>query len=211
MIHFDKDPTRKTQLLQEALKTRGLYTGEIDNWPGPRLADALAAFQKSEIAIPPAIYHGLHRDISADGLALIKHFEGLFLEAYLCPARVWTIGYGHTGFKHKDGTVHAGRKITEQEAEFLLRKDMDYFEGRVTRFITIDFNDDEFAALVSFDFNTGGLGDSTLRRLLNAGDRAGAAEQFLRWDKAGGKRLKGLTRRRQSERNLFLGKRPFLV
>jgi lysozyme len=210
MIYVEKDPSLKTLLMQEALKARGLYTGECDNWPGPRTKDAYDAFLAG-IAPQAPSEDNLYRDISQEGIEFIKHFEGLFLKAYKCPAGVWTIGYGHTGLEHKDGTVFAGRTITEAEAESLLRRDMDYFEGRVSKLISVPVNDDEFAALVSFDFNTGGLADSTLRRKLNAGDRAGAAEQFLRWNKAGGKTLAGLTRRRKSERNLFLGIRPAII
>jgi lysozyme len=215
MIYPDKDPSFKSMLVQEALAARGLYTGEIDNWFGPRSQDALEAFQKNmlpaEKEVAPSALPNLHRDVSKDGIDLIKHFEGLFLEAYLCPAGVWTIGYGHTGLQHKDGTVYRGRKVTPQQAEELFRYDMDKFEGRVLKFITVPLNDNEFAALVSFDFNTGGLGDSTLRRKLNAGDRKGAADELLRWNKAGGKVLAGLTRRRKSERNLFLGIKPAIV
>jgi lysozyme len=147
----------------------------------------------------------LHRDIRDAGLELIKQFEGLFLSAYKCPAGVWTIGWGHTGLKHKDGTVYPGRTISKAEAEKLLRHDLDVFEGRVLSFITVPLKDHEFSALVSFDFNTGGLGDSTLRRKLNAGDRAGAAAEFPRWNKVAGKTLAGLTRRREAERKMFLG------
>lgn len=210
MIHIAKDPTLKSLLLQEALKTRGLYTGEIDNWWGPRSTDAYQAFLTAQTPAPAGLTNSF-RDISADGIALVKHFEGLYLKAYQDSVGVWTIGWGHTGLTHKDGTVKAGRVITRDEAGTLLRYDMDFFEGRVCRFISVPLSDDEYAALVSFDFNTGGLGDSTLRRKLNAGDRAGAANEFQRWNKAGGRVLAGLTRRRKSERNLFLGKRPFIV
>jgi lysozyme len=211
MIYFDKDPTLKTLLQQEALKARGYYTGELDNWAGPRYQDALHAFQMELTPEPLSDPTNLHRDIHAEGVELIKHFEGLFLEAYKCPAGVYTVGYGHTGLKHKDGTVYPGRKVTKEEAEALLRYDLDVFEGRVMRLVTVPLNDDEFAALVSFDFNTGGLADSTLRRKLNAGDHSGAASEFARWNKAGGKTLAGLTRRRTAEAKLFLGKRPFLT
>lgn len=151
------------------------------------------------------------RQISADGLALVKEFEGLYLKAYRDPVGIWTIGYGHTGLQHKDGTVFAGRVVTKDEADALLRYDMRQFEARVLSFVKVPLNDDEFAALVSFDFNTGGLGKSTLLKKLNAGDRSGAAAEFGKWNKAGGKVLRGLTRRRASERNLFLGRRPFIV
>ena len=209
MIHIEKDPTLGILLMQEALKARGLYTGKLDNWPGPRFEDALSAFQHQMKPQPAGT--PFPRKISADGLALIKEFEGLFLDAYQDGGGVWTIGWGHTGMTHMDGTVRKGRKITREEAENLLAYDLRNFEARVEKFITVPLNDDEFAALVSFDFNTGGLGDSTLRRLLNAEKRTEAAMQFTRWNKDNGRVVAGLTRRRQSERNLFLGKRPFIV
>lgn len=146
------------------------------------------------------------RQISQRGIDLIKHFEGCYLKAYKDSVGVWTIGYGHTGLVHKDGTVKAGRMITQQEAEDLLRYDLTNFAKRVEQGATVPMTDDQFAALVSFDFNTGGFLRSTLRKKLNAGQYDEAANQFLLWDKAGGKTLKGLTRRRRSERNLFLGK-----
>ncbi|MEO5712151.1 MAG: lysozyme [Luteolibacter sp.] len=213
MIYLEKDPTLKTLLIQQCLATHGLYTGAVDNWYGPRTEDARAAFAASFIAPPPppGDLPNLHRDISADGVAIIQEFEGLFLNAYQDGGGVWTIGWGHTGLKHQDGTVYKGRKITIQQAKDLFSYDMDFFEGRVQKFITIDLNDDEFAALVSFDFNTGALGDSTLRRYLNAGNRLAAADQFLRYEYDNGKKVPGLLRRRKSERNLFLGLRPFIV
>jgi lysozyme len=212
MIHTEKDPTLRTMLIQEALKSRGLYMGEPDNWAGPRTEDAYQAFLLALAPqAPTPVIGSKYRDISAEGRQLVKEFEGLYLEAYQDEVGIWTIGWGHTGLNHNDGTVFRGRKITREKAEELFTRDMDFFEGRVERLISMALNADEFAALVSFDFNTGGLQDSTLRRLLNAGDRSGAAEQFPRWNKAGGTVLAGLTRRRLSERNLFLGKRPFLV
>jgi len=223
MIHLEKDPTLRTLAEQEALAARGLYTGPLDNWRGPRHEDALRAYQETirttlpaEIPVPPdtnppSPSPALHRDTSPDGLRLIKHFEGLYLRAYQDSVGIWTIGWGHTGLRHNDGTVRPGRTITAAEAGLLLRLDLDYFEGDVQRLITVPLADHEFAALVSFHFNTGGLGDSTLRRKLNAGDRTAAADQFLRWDKARGRTLPGLTRRRKSERNLFLGKTDFIV
>jgi|SRR5262252_999770 len=151
------------------------------------------------------------RIIGTRGLELVKHFESLRLYAYQDPVGVWTIGWGHTGLKHEDGTVHRGRKITEQEAENLLVHDMKHFCSRVEKLITVALTDDQFDALVSFDFNTGGLGKSTLRKLLNKGDYEGAAEEFPKWNKAGGKVLRGLTRRRKSEQNLFNGKEDYIV
>lgn len=151
------------------------------------------------------------RAISERGFELVKHFESLYLTAYADPVGVWTIGWGHTGLQHKDGTVFPGRKISKATAEQLLAYDMDQFENRVSALVKVPLTDDQFSALVSFDFNTGALHKSTLLRKLNEGDYEGAADQFLLWNKAGGRVLRGLTRRRQSERNLFLGKTPFIV
>jgi len=153
----------------------------------------------------------MEKQIDKRGLDLVKHFEGLYLKAYQDSVGVWTIGYGHTGLTHKDGTVYKGLVITETQADDLLRHDMSYFGLRVNGLITVPITQDQFDALTSFDFNTGGLAKSTLRKKLNAGDYQGAADEFLRWNKAGGKTLKGLTRRRESERNLFLGKENYIV
>ena len=161
------------------------------------------------------------RRINGRGLALVKHFESCFLRAYKCPAGVWTIGWGHTGLKHRDGTVYPGRVITQAKADDLLAYDMGVFERDVESLIKVPVNDDQFAALVSFAFNVGsdidvdkiaeGLGDSTLLTRLNAGDFVRAADEFLKWNKSGGRVLRGLTRRRVSERRLFLGYRDFIV
>ena len=149
--------------------------------------------------------------IGKRGLDLVKHFESLRLYAYQDPVGIWTIGWGHTGLKHQDGTVHKGRHISEQEAENLLVHDMKAFSHRVVTHVKVPLTDDQFDALVSFDFNTGGLVKSTLLKKLNKGDYKGAAAEFLKWNKAGGKVLRGLTRRRQSEQNLFLGKDNYIV
>ncbi len=143
--------------------------------------------------------------VSAEGLALIKHFEGLFLKAYVCPAGVWTIGYGHTGRMHNDGSVKAGRVITEGEAIQLLALDLEKVGKDVKALVKLPMTQAQYDALVSFQFNLGKLGKSTLLRLFNAGDDAGAAAQFSRWVFAGGERLKGLVRRRAAERAHFEG------
>lgn len=139
--------------------------------------------------------------ISPAGLDLIKQFEGLKLTAYKCPADVWTIGYGTTK------GVTEGMTITAQQAEDLLRKDVATFERGVSAMVKVPLEQHEFDALVSFAYNVGlgALRVSTLLRLLNAGDKAGAAKQFDRWNKAGGKPLAGLTRRRAAERKRFEG------
>lgn len=166
-----------------------------------RLIFGLESFGQSSAIMKP----------SADCLALVKHFEGYFSESYRCPAGVWTIGYGHTGLTHKDGTVKAGRRVTEAQADALLAHDLAAFADRVNRLVTVPLTQHQFDALVSFDFNTGGLAKSTLLRKLNAGNYSAVPAELGKWDKAGGQRLRGLTRRRASEANLWAGKRPFIV
>jgi len=140
---------------------------------------------------------------SPQGVQLVKHFEGLFLKAYKCPAGVWTIGYGHTGLKHQDGTVKASRKITAAEAEALLLHDLNVFAPSVEKLVKVPLAQHEFDALVSFHFNTGALGKSTLLKKLNQMDKGGAALEFLKWTRGGGKVLPGLVRRRKAEQYLF--------
>jgi len=139
--------------------------------------------------------------INRDGLRLLKAFEGLRLRAYQDSVGVWTIGYGTTS------GVRPGMVITEAQAEDLLKRDLNRFERAVNDLVTVPLTDDQFSALVTFAYNVGegALADSTLLRLLNQGDYRGAADQLLRWDKAGGQALAGLTRRRRAERALFLG------
>ena len=143
-------------------------------------------------------------NISPQGLELVQHFEGLFLKAYLCPAKVWTIGYGHTGLKHNDGTVKAGRRITKEQAEALLLADLNTkYAPDVRRLVKVPLRQHEFDALVSFHFNTGALARSTLLKKLNQMDKGGAALEFLKWTRGGGKVLPGLVRRRKAEQHLF--------
>jgi lysozyme len=138
-------------------------------------------------------------NISQEGLDLIKHFEGLRLDAYKCPAGVWTIGYGSTG-PH----VYEGLTITEEGAEAFLRADVMRFEEGVAKSAG-ECTQGQFDALVSFAFNLGlgALRSSTLLKLHKAGDHVGAAAQFGRWTLAGGKRLQGLIRRRAAEAKLY--------
>lgn len=137
--------------------------------------------------------------INEAGLNLIKDFEGCRLKAYLCPAGVWTIGYGHTQ------GVKPDMVISQLQAERFLRQDLKRFEDAVTSLVKVPVTPNQFAALVSFAYNVGAgaLYDSTLLRKLNKKDYKGAANEFLRWNKAGGKVLPGLTRRRIAEKDLF--------
>nr|DAH63102.1 MAG TPA: Lysozyme [Caudoviricetes sp.] len=143
---------------------------------------------------------------SDKGIALIKQFEGCKLTAYQDSVGVWTIGYGWT--KPVDGKpIRAGMTIKQETAERLLKTGLVSYESDVSRLVKVGLTQGQFDALVSFTYNLGArsLSTSTLLRKLNAEDYAGAADEFLRWNKAGGKVLNGLTRRREAERDLFLG------
>lgn len=142
---------------------------------------------------------------SEKGIALIKEFEGCKLTAYQDSVGVWTIGYGWT--QPVDGKpIRAGMTIKQETAERLLKTGLVSYENDVSRLVKVRLKQGQFDALVSFTYNLGArsLSTSTLLRKLNAGDCAGAADEFLRWNKAGGKVLNGLTRRREAERALFL-------
>lgn len=154
---------------------------------------------KSQAALDLAI-GGDSRRIGQKGLDLIKRFEGLRLRSYLCPANVWTIGYGHTG------NVTANQIVTSEQAESILKTDLRKFEQAVTDSVSAALNQNQFDALVSLAFNigSGAFAKSTLVKLLNNRDYSGAAEQFLRWNQAGGRVLDGLSKRRAAERALFL-------
>lgn len=142
---------------------------------------------------------------SDKGLDLIKLSEGLETEAYPDPGnRVtgepWTIGYGHTR------GVHRGDTCTEAQASDWLREDLQAAEGAVRHLVGVPLSQRQFDALASFVFNIGAaaFGNSTLLRLLNAGDATGAAEQFKRWNRGADGVLPGLVTRRAAERDLFL-------
>lgn len=133
---------------------------------------------------------------------IIKDSESLQLRAYLCPAGVWTVGWGHTG-----PDVYKGLVVTQGEAEVLLERDLRASESAINSLVKVRLSQDQFDALVSLVFNigAGAFKDSTLLRLLNTGDFEGAAGQFKRWNKSKGKVLNGLTTRRNREEKLFSG------
>jgi|TARA_Y100000114_G_scaffold101222_1_gene94397 lysozyme len=141
-------------------------------------------------------------NISQEGLSLIKKFEGCELEAYKCAAGVWTIGYGST-----DG-VNEGMEISQERAEMLLLEDVAVFEESVNKLVEVPLEQNQFDALVSWTFNLGStnLKNSTLLKVLNNKDYEGVPAQIKRWNKAGGKVLQGLIRRREAEALLFEGK-----
>ena len=139
-------------------------------------------------------------EVSKRGLALIQQFEGLRLKAYSDSAGVPTIGYGSTR------GVRMGDEITEAQAIELLAADVDRHADGVRRAVNVSLNQNQFDALVSFTFNVGvgALQRSTLLRKLNAGDYTAAANELMRWVYAGGQELRGLVRRREAERQLFM-------
>ena len=140
-----------------------------------------------------------------NGMDLIKSFEGLKLETYLCPAGIPTIGYGQTG-----PDVVMGMKITAKEAEDRLLKEYTKYETKVKELLTKTLNENQLGAVVSFAYNVGlgSLKVSTLLKHLNAGKFAEASQEFVKWNKARVKGrltvLNGLTRRRLAERDLFV-------
>lgn len=142
---------------------------------------------------------------SAAGRKAITEREGNVLTAYQDSVGIWTIGVGHTSAAGLP-KVSKGLKITAAESDDILSRDLKTFETGVRAAVTVPLHQNEFDALVSVALNigVGAFSKSTLVKKLNAGDRAGAADQFLVWNKAGGKVLKGLTTRRQAERKQFL-------
>ena len=145
---------------------------------------------------------GVNMKISQEGIALIKKFEGCELEAYKCPAGVWTIGYGHT----KD--VKEGDRINKDEANYLLEEEMIEYEGYINDIVEVPLEQNQFDALTSWVYNLGSsnLMSSTMLTLLNEGKYDEVPQQIKRWNKAGGKVLDGLVLRREAEALLFEGK-----
>lgn len=136
---------------------------------------------------------------SKDCVELVKHFEGFESEAYLCPANVWTIGYGRTR------NVQEGDRVSELQAERDLLEELEEFGQQVLGVVQVDLTQSEFDALTSWTYNlgVGNLNSSTLLKKLNAGDKNSVPSEMLRWNKASGKVLAGLTRRRQAEADLW--------
>lgn len=151
---------------------------------------------------------------SARGRTFIESFEGLILQAYddandhIIPAGgtpqgVLTIGYGHTSAAGAP-TVHPGQTITKEQADAILATDLSKVEANVNRVVKVPLTQNQFDALVSFDFNTGALARSSILTALNKSDYEDAANRILLYNKAGGKVLKGLVRRREAEKKVFL-------
>jgi len=151
------------------------------------------------------------------GISLIKHFEGVRLKPYRCPALLWTVGVGHVLYPRQhhltlEERMHFqlapahNRLFTQEEVNDLLRNDLRRFERGVERLCGTNISQCQFDALVSFAFNLGlgALQRSTLRRKHLRKDYAGAASEFLKFVRAGGKVLPGLQRRRIAERLLYV-------
>ncbi|MGE5353911.1 MAG: lysozyme [Acidobacteriota bacterium] len=159
------------------------------------------------------------------GISLIKTFESLHdgdlkrigLQPKMCPAGIWTEGYGHAmtyngkplkGTENKDLAYKLHKVNNEQEAEKLLRDDLKMVESEVSRLVKVPMNENMFSALVSFAFNLGAhnLATSTLLKYLNSGKLNEAADEFVRWNKCNGEELDGLTKRRLTEKALFVSR-----
>ena len=146
-------------------------------------------------------------ETSNEGISLIQKFEGCELEAYQCSAGVWTIGYGHT----KD--VVEGMTITKEQAEQMLVDELHEYENYINQYVTVALSQNQFDALVSWVYNLGpaNLKASTMLKVLNSGKYEDVPAQMKRWNKAGGKVLEGLIRRREAEACLFKGMEWFEI
>ena len=141
----------------------------------------------------------MNDNLQYTGQGLTEQFEGCQLQSYQDTNGVWTLGYGHTA------GVSQGMSCTQAQAEAWLTGDIQWAVATVQRLVTVPLTQGQFDALVDFVFNvgSGNFAGSTLLKLLNAGDLAGAAGQFARWDIAGGQVSPGLLRRRIAEANRF--------
>ena len=155
--------------------------------------------------------------VSQKAIQMIKHHEGVRQKPYRCPAKLWTVGVGHVlypeqgkmkieerdGFPLKDAD---NRTFSMDEVDGILKADLARFERGVVQFCPVPLTQGQYDALISFSFNVGlgTLQRSTLRQKVLRGDMEGAADEFLKYTKAGGKELKGLVIRRKDERALFL-------
>ena len=138
-------------------------------------------------------------NISNKGIELIKQFEGCRLKAYQDSVGVWTIGYGHTE------SVKEGMEISQHQADIMLGSDLVKYANYINEYVTVSLNPNQFDALTSWVYNLGpgNLKSSTMLKVLNEGSYDDVPFQIKRWNKAGGKVLKGLVRRREAEAELF--------
>ena len=146
------------------------------------------------------------RHINDRGIEIVKCFEGISLKPYLCPANVWTVGYGSTTGSDGGPVGPDMEPVSEVHADDLLGRDLETSERWVSRLVKKPISENQFSALTSFTFNVGcgALQRSTLRMKLNRGEYLGAADEFPKWRRAGGRILAGLVRRRAAEETLLL-------
>lgn len=146
------------------------------------------------------------RSMTAEGLDLIKHYEGFSSAPYKCPAGYWTVAYGAIWGVYGTRVDADHPNVSKEQGNRLLRRDVGKSERAVLRLIKVPLSDGQFDSLCSFVFNlgSGALQSSTLRRRLNRGAYEEAANEFPRWVFAGGRKLKGLIKRRGDERMMFL-------
>ena len=138
-------------------------------------------------------------NLGYNGTKILKFFEGCKLTAYQDSVGVWTIGYGHTK------GVYAGMSITQEEAEQMLLTELEEYEGYVEKYVTVPLTQNQFDALVVWVYNLGptNFRKSTLLKELNSGNYTAAGKEITRWNKAGGKVLAGLVKRREAAAELF--------
>lgn len=189
---------RALSTLLEAL--RGLFPSPAEEPPAEENQPSV-----DEDHIDSAPQLGTRR-VSDAGIELIEHFEGVRLEAYHDPVGYPTQGIGRLLSRVKWEDLSKYPPISHHTATVWLVEDLEKVCKGLSRLFPVPLNDNEFAALASFAFNLGlgALEASTLRKMLLRGDRQGAADQFLRWDNAGGRKMRGLTLRRRAESALFL-------
>jgi len=154
------------------------------------------------ILLATGLIWSIYMQLSNKGHDILKYFEGCRLEAYQDSVGVWTIGYGHTK------GVHEGMTITQEEAEQMLLEELVEYEGYVEKLVEVPLNQEQFDALTVWVYNLGptNFKSSTLLKRLNEGNFEDVPNQIKRWDKAGGKQLLGLTKRREAEARHFEGK-----
>ena len=146
-----------------------------------------------------AITIGILMKLGERGTEMLKYFEGCKLTAYQDSVGVWTIGYGHTK------GVYDGMTITQDQAEQMLLSELEEYEGYIENMVTVPLTQNQFDALVVWVYNLGptNFKNSTLLKELNAGNYNAAGQEITRWNKAGGKVLAGLVKRREAEAELF--------
>lgn len=173
----------------------------------PPAADMLGAATLPSVAIKPGLIDTRGGPVPESAVDLVKKWEGFRSKPYRCPAGVPTIGFGATRYTDGEAVSMDDEPISEEAAMGLLRATIAKFAADVDRLVTVPLKRHERAALISFTFNLGpgALRQSTLLKKLNAGDRAGAAAEFQRWNRAGSSILEGLTRRRAEEEVMFRG------